>query len=82
MFRVNETSGTNSTELIAKHSCGSDLGEVEGRHHYCSEHPNSCFNVDDATFPDHGNQGIITDIEVCFCSNDRLGQLQDISSKN
>ena len=82
MFRVNETSGTNSTELIAKHSCGSDLGEVEGRHHYCSEHPNSCFNVDDATFPNHDNISTITDIEVCFCSNDRLGNLQDISSKN
>merc|ERR1712087_36492 len=71
IVRVNETSGTNSTELIAKHSCGSDLGEVEGRHHYCSEHPNSCFNVDDATFPNHDNISTITDIEVCFCSNDR-----------
>ena len=30
MCRVNETSGNKSTELIAKHSCGSDLGEVEG----------------------------------------------------
>ena len=82
MFRYNETSGTNTTEMIARHSCGSDIGELEGRHHYCSEHPNSCFNVDDATFPNKDNISTITNIEVCFCSNDRLGHLEDISSKN
>ena len=61
MFRVNETSGTNTTEMIAKHGCGSDIGEIEGRHHYCSEHPNSCFNI-----------STITNIEVCFCSSNRF----------
>jgi len=71
IIRINETSGGNYTELIAKHGCGSDVGEIEGRHHYCSEHPNSCFNVDDATFPNHDNISTITNIEVCFCSNDR-----------
>merc|ERR1712241_924420 len=69
--RVNETSGGNYTEVIAKHGCGSDIGEIEGRHHYCSEHPNSCFNVDDATFPNKDNISTIIDIEVCFCSNNR-----------
>ena len=72
MFRVNETSGTTTTEMIAKHGCGSDIGEIEGRHHYCSEHPNSCFNVDDATFPHHDNISTITNIEVCFCSSNRF----------
>ena len=73
LFRYNETSGANQTEIVAKHGCGSELGEVQGRHHYCSEHPNSCFNVDDATFPNNNNISVTTDVEICFCSSDRLG---------
>merc|ERR1711953_180314 len=49
--RLDENGNKNYTELIAKHGCGSDIGNIEGRHHYCSEHPDSRFNVDDATLP-------------------------------
>ena len=71
MFRKDENGKTNYTELIAKHGCGADIGEIEGRHHFCSEHPDSCFNVDDSTFPSANKTAVVTNIEVCFCSTDR-----------
>merc|ERR1711910_285753 len=64
----------NCTELIAKHGCGSDIGNIEGRHHYCSEHPDSCFNVGDATFPTENKTSVVTNIEVCFCSTNRCNE--------
>merc|ERR1712064_6547 len=72
--RKEENGNTTYTELIAKHGCGSDIGEIEGRHHYCNEHPNSCFNVDDSTFPKPNETAVVTDIEVCFCSTDRCNE--------
>ena len=38
----------------------------------CSEHRDSCFNVDESTLPDGADKNVtITDIEMCFCSTDR-----------
>ena len=71
LIRLDEDGNKNYTELIAKHGCGSDIGNIEGRHHYCSEHPDSCFNVDDATFPSANKTSVVTNIEVCFCSTNR-----------
>ena len=70
-IRLDEDGNKNYTELIAKHGCGSDIGNIEGRHHYCSEHPDSCFNVDDATFPSANKTSVVTNIEVRFCSTNR-----------
>merc|ERR1711910_84844 len=50
--RLDANGNKNYTELIAKHGCGSDIGNIEGRHHYCSEHPDSCFNEEDPIFPE------------------------------
>merc|ERR1712066_578883 len=72
--RKDENGKTNYTELIGKHGCGADIGEIEGRHHYCSEHPDSCFNVDDSTFPSVNETAVVTNIEVCFCSTDRCNE--------
>ena len=67
-FRLDADGNKNYTELIARHGCGSEIGDIEGTHHTCDEHPNSCFNVDDATFPSENKTAVITNIEVCFCS--------------
>jgi len=72
--RLDGNGNKNYTELIARHGCGSEIGDIEGTHHTCDEHPNSCFNVDDATFPSENKTAVITNIEVCFCSIDRCNE--------
>ena len=37
----------------------------------CSEHTDSCYNMEHSTLPDHNDNNVtITDAEICFCSTD------------
>ena len=71
LVRLDENGNVVRTEMIAKHGCGTDMGTIEGRHHNCSEHQDSCFDVDDSTLPSPSPSFVVTNIEVCFCSTDR-----------
>jgi len=66
---LDEATNETSIEIIGRHGCGKDLNHVGDRDHYCSEHKDSCFNVDVSTLP-HGDNVTITDIELCFCTTD------------
>ena len=72
---VRVDTANNDTKIlitIGRHGCESDMGEVGGRKHYCSEHRDSCFNIDDSTFPKPDDPNVtVTDMEMCFCSKDR-----------
>merc|ERR1711936_9035 len=75
---LDENGNVGRTEIIAKHGCGSDMGTIEGRHPYCSEHQDSCFDVDDSTLPSPSPSFVVTNIEVCFCSTDRCNEEEPI----
>merc|ERR1712243_70216 len=64
---LDEATNETSIEIIGRHGCETDLNHIGGRQHYCSEHKDSCFNVDVSTLPDDNNV-TITNIELCFCS--------------
>ena len=72
-FRVDENTGENSTVIIGRHGCESDLSHIGEVGVLCSEHTDECVNVDHSSLPNINDHNVtITDMEICFCSGDRL----------
>ena len=72
-FRVDEDTGEKSTVIVGRHGCESDLSHIGEETVLCSEHTDACVNIDHASLPDHNDNNVtVTDIEICFCSGDRL----------
>merc|ERR1712142_457139 len=70
--RVDENTGENSTSVIMRHGCESDLNHIGEQTVLCSDHPDSCFNIDKSDLPDHTYTNVtVTDTEICFCDEDR-----------
>ena len=72
-FRKNENTNVTSYEVIARHGCANDLDHLPSDDHppFCTEFNNKCYEFDDSTFPDAGDNVIITGIDICFCNTDR-----------
>jgi len=69
---IDETTGENSTVIIGRHGCETDLSHIGEQTVLCSEHTDECVNIDHSSLPDHQDNNVtVTDIEICFCSGDR-----------
>jgi len=69
---IDETTGENSTVIIGRHGCESDLNHIGEQTILCSDYTDSCMNIDRGSLPDHNDNNVtVTDIEICFCSGDR-----------
>ena len=72
IYSIDETTGENSTVIIGRHGCESDLNHIGEQTILCSDYTDSCMNIDRGSLPDHNDNNVtVTDIEICFCSGDR-----------
>jgi len=69
---IDEDTGENSTTIIGRHGCESDLNHIGEQTVLCSDYTDSCMNIDRSSLPDHTHNNVtVSDIEICFCSGDR-----------
>jgi len=74
---LDEATNKTSIEIIGRHGCETELNHIGGRQHYCSEHKESCYNVDISTLPVEDNVDI-NDVELCFCGTDECNAVDPI----
>merc|ERR1711936_605125 len=68
---IDEDTNEKSTVTIGRHGCESDINHNLEHEVLCSNHPNDCFNVENANLPDHHDNNVtVTDIEICFCDKE------------
>jgi len=79
---VDEQTHENSTIIIGRHACETDIKTYSEQDVLCSEHTDECFHIERGTLPDHHDHNVtITDMEVCFCSGDRCNADDPIPPK-
>jgi len=79
IIEVDEETGENSTTIIGRHACESDLEHLAEFNAICSEHKNECYHVDQSTLGNHHHDNVtITDAEVCFCDTDRCNTMDPV----
>jgi len=68
---IDEETGDNKTVVLGRHACESALEHLGEFDAVCSEHKNTCYNVDESTLGTHTEENVtVTDVEVCFCDQD------------
>jgi len=69
---IDEDTGENSTVMVGRHGCESDLNHIGEQTVLCSDHTDACLNIDRSSLPNHQDHNVtVSDIEICFCSGDR-----------
>jgi len=69
---IDEDTGENSTVVVGRHGCETDLSHIGEETVLCSEHTDECVNIDHSSLPNHQDHNVtVTDIEICFCNGDK-----------
>jgi len=72
-IKIDEATGENSTQMVARHGCAADMEHLSHYSATCKENGESCWQVDDAQLDhDHGQGNVtIVEAEICLCGRDR-----------
>merc|ERR1711892_238251 len=69
---IDEDTGENSTVMVGRHGCESDLNHIGEQTVLCSDHTDACLNIDRSSLPNHQDHNVtVTDVEICFCGGNR-----------